>query len=106
MQEQTNQLLLWNEQEDAPVPQVQLSKEISEYKERLRLLNDLKSHKGYQLLIQALKDESQACLVSMDKSDNPTSFTKYAANYYSLTMACGYVDNEILRLRAFLNSIA
>lgn len=106
MTKQTDQLLLFDleshgeEQAAAPVS----SADIDRVKQRLRALDDLSRHTGWQIVKEALNLEAQYCLASMDKAENPTLFTKYGANYYSLTMAVGYVDTEMRRLRALLQS--
>lgn len=102
---QLDQLLLNGEM---PAAEEQINKpsvaDIDRAKERLRALDDLKRHKGYQMLIESLRFEAQHCLGCMDKASDPTSFTKFASNYFSLTMACGYVDNEMARLRSLLQA--
>lgn len=102
--QQLDQLLLMYEPpEDKEAPAAVLpAEEIGRARERLRILEDLKRHKGYQILMEALRGESQHCLVSMDKAEKGNQIVKFSANYYSLTMAMGYVDNEMLRLIALL----
>lgn len=78
------------------------AEQLGDAKERLRLLENLKEHKGYQLFLQAILNESRHCLLSMDKSNNPTDFTKYAANHYSLTMVAEWLEVECAKLRALL----
>lgn len=108
MNQQTEQLLLHFD--DAPkqesVDSPAMPQYIGEAKERLRLLDDLKRHKGYQLLVEALNGEARLCLHAMDKAETPTAITKTSANYYTLTQAVGWVDNEMLKLRAFLKSVS
>lgn len=104
MSKQTDQLLLWDDEQhqqetndSAPT-----ADDFGRAKERLRVLEDLKEHRGYKMLIEALKYEGQLCLMAMDRADNPTAITKASANYYSLTCACAWVDKEAAQLRALL----
>jgi hypothetical protein len=103
MSQQLDQMLLMYEPEEKEAPAAVLpAEEIGRIKERLRVLEDLKRHKGYQILMEALRGESQHCLISMDKAEKGNQIVKFSANYYSLTMAMGYVDAELQRLVALL----
>lgn len=107
MSRQTEQLLLFPDDspkqdsvDDGVTPQY-----IGETKERLRLLDDLTRHKGFQLLMEAINGEARSCMIALDRCDNPTAITKTAAQLYSLTHCAGWVANEMVKLRAFLESL-
>lgn len=104
LSEQTKQLLLFGNEEKEDVPAALPAGQVDAIKSRMRLLTELKRHPGYEVFMSALKQEAAACLHMMDKADNAHQSTKYSANYYTLTMVSGYVDNELSRLRALLGN--
>lgn len=103
MNHQLEQLMLNEPQElDKPIDQ---TAEIGRMKERLRILEDLTRHKGYQILMESIKAEATNCLYQMDRAETPHKATQYGANYFTLTQIAGFVTNEQAKLVAMLKSI-
>lgn len=104
MNEQTRQLMLMDNDGQPEAAPALPEQETERIKSRMRALTDLKKHPGFAILKEALSVEAQATLTQMDRADNSTKMIQYSANYFSLTMAAGYVDNELARLRALLGA--
>lgn len=97
---QTDELLLYTDSnEEAPVVPPQ---DLSEVRERLRLIEDLKRHPGYKILIDALKFECEHSLLQADRAEKSNQIIKHSAQYAALLGATRYCDLECARLTALL----
>lgn len=109
MSQQTDELLLRHtvEQEDKEALAMQRAQELAAKdaaRARLRALDDLSRHPGYKILLESLNKEAQIELMKMALGETPTAVTRASANYYTLTMATGYVANEVARLTKLLQT--
>ena len=105
MSRQTDELFLYQpneQQQDAPVLPAE---DITRMRERIRLLLDLQKHPGFAMYISGLVLERVGVEVEMDRTDNPTILAKAAGRHYALNMVVGYIPNEIARLEQILNAV-
>jgi hypothetical protein len=105
---QQDELLLYSNEQQAEQPAVdkqRLDKELAAAKDRLRHLTDLQKHPGYVAFQEAMATEVHYAFLAMDKATDPTTLARQSGNHYAATMAIRYVDAEIARLRALLQSV-
>ena len=79
-----------------------IQQQVEDSRKRLRLLNDLRQHPGFELYMQQMKQDQTSEFVKMNQGHDQHSLLTAASRYAALTCAIEWVREECDTLEQFL----